>query len=431
MPSGLHENGPLVGNTTASHGDGRAMGPAISGQPGPRLRSVLAHGFVVFSLYVATAVGVTIHRGAPESTHTTFKILRQSFWHLLRSTNLYAHYPVEQGAAAVDRFKYSPTAAALFMPIAVPPYWPAMLGWSLLNGLALCYALERLLGRQRARVAQWLLLPEAFATMEAMQSNALITALIIAGFVAMESRHQVRAATAIVVAARKVYPAGTLVFCMFRPRRLRFRAVTFVTSLAALPLPLLVTSPAMLMQQYRWWYATEAHDEQDHAFGGSFMKLTRELLHVDWPNLPLQVCATLVLLAPLVARRKRWRETEYRLTALASVLAYAVLFNHLAERASFVIGVTGVVIWYVTTQPNCLRSGLTLLCVAGFRTTPLFGYWLLMQQDFWRPAGAAAVSRRPSAAADPGKPGLQAPDIPGSGPPGWDPAMDQAPTRGT
>jgi hypothetical protein len=66
-----------------------------------------------------------------------------------------------------------------------------------------------LLGRQRARVAQWLLLPEAFATMEAMQSNALITALIIAGFVAMESRHQVRAAAAIVVAAAmKIYPAG-------------------------------------------------------------------------------------------------------------------------------------------------------------------------------------------------------------------------------
>jgi hypothetical protein len=79
MPSGLHENGLLVGGTTASLGNERAMGRAISGQPGAWLRRVLAHRFAVYALYVAMAAGVTIHRGAPESTHTTFRIFRQSF----------------------------------------------------------------------------------------------------------------------------------------------------------------------------------------------------------------------------------------------------------------------------------------------------------------------------------------------------------------
>jgi hypothetical protein len=63
--------------------------------------------------YAAVAAGGTIHRGAPDSTHTTFKIFRQSFWHLVDANSLDAHDPAEQGAAAVTLFKDSPTAAAL------------------------------------------------------------------------------------------------------------------------------------------------------------------------------------------------------------------------------------------------------------------------------------------------------------------------------
>jgi hypothetical protein len=346
-------------------------------------------------MYVAVAILVTIRRGASDSTHTTFKIFRQSFWHLLHGTNLYAPYPLEQGAAAVDLFKYSPTAAALFMPFALPPYWPAMLLWSLVNALALCFALERLLGGDKARVAQWLLLPEAFATLDAMQSNALITALMIGGFVALENRRTLRAVLAIVIAAAlKLYPAAMLVFAAFHPRRLRSAWATIVAAVTVFLLPLLVTSPAMLLQQYRWWFATESHDEQDLLFGGSVMKLLRDLLHVSWPNWPMQVLATVALLLPLYLRRDRWSDPLFRVTALASVLVYAVLFNHQAERASFIVGVAGAVIWYVSGAPqNFTRTALTVLCAAGLQSVPLLAVWLFIQRDLWRPAWTAVESR--------------------------------------
>jgi hypothetical protein len=351
--------------------------------------------FVVYAMYVAVAVLVTIRRGASDSTHTTFKIFRQSFWHLLHGTNLYAHYPLEQGSAAVDLFKYSPSAAALFMPFALPPYWPAMLLWSLVNGLALCFALERLLGGEKARIAQWLLLPEAFATMESMQSNALITALMIGGFVALENRRQLRAVPAIVAAAAlKIYPAAMLVFAAFHPRRLRSAYATVVAAVTVFLLPLLFTSPAMLLQQYRWWFATEAHDAEDLLFGGSVMKLVRELLHVSWPNWPMQVLATVALLLPLSLRRERWIDPAFRVTALASVLVYAVIFNHQAERASFIVGVSGAVIWYVSGAPKTFtRTALTVLCVGGLQSVPLFAVWLFIQHDLWRPVREAVESR--------------------------------------
>jgi len=364
------------------------------GRAGSWLSRFWGSRVTVYSLYAVVAVWATVHRGVIDPWHTTFRIYCRSFWHLLNGTNLYAYYPAEQGAAAVDLFKYSPTAAALFAPFAILPYVPAMLVWSLLNCLVLCFSLELLLGRRSGRVAQWLMLPEAYATMDAMQSNALITALIIAAFVAMERRRQGMAAGSIVTAAAlKIYPAAAFVFAVFHPRRLRFAAKALLAAATAFLLPLLVTTPAMLLQQYRWWDETESHDEQDLLFGRSVMRLAREMLHVNWPNWPIQVLATMALLLPLAVRRDRWNEPAFRVTMLASLLAYAVVFNHQAEHASFVIGVTGVVVWYLTSERGFLRTGVMLLCVAGLQTVPVFGAWLMMQLDLWQRSGQGSGAR--------------------------------------
>jgi hypothetical protein len=387
------------------------MSDVESTQSVARWRRLLESRAVVYSLYAAVAFSATLHRGVAGSTHTTFRIFRQSFWHLLKGTNLYAYYPAEQGGAAVDLFKYSPTAAVLFAPFAIPPYLPAMLLWSLLNSLALCFSIELLLGSRRGRLAQWLLLPEAYATTQAMQSNAIITALIIAGFVAMERRRQGPAAMSIVTAAAlKIYPAAALVFAFFHPRRLRFAALSLLAAATAFLLPLLVTTPAMLVQQYRWWFSVESADSHDLEFGRSVMKLTRELLHVTWPNWPMQVLATGVLLLPLALRHDRWSEPAFRVSMLASMLAYAVLFNHQAEHASFVIAVTGVVIWYVASERGPLRTAVMSLCVLGLQTVPVLIAWLAMQHDLcrtaspepgvgsrFRPARSARGMNRPTA----------------------------------
>jgi hypothetical protein len=97
-----------------------------------------------------------------------------------------------------------------------------------------------------------------------------------------------------------------------------------------------------------------------------------ELLHrwtgADWPNWPVQLVATLALLAPLAVRRERWDDARFRLLYLCSVLLYVVLFNHQAERASFVIAFTGIAIWFAA-EPRA-RWRTTLFGVA-FLTMPL------------------------------------------------------------
>ena len=311
----------------------------------------------LIALYIATALFVVMQRGILGPQHNVFKIFRQSFRHLVAGRNLYASYPTEQGKASDDLFKYSPTAALSFAPFAVPPYSVALLGWSLLGALALYYALTRVLQPQAALLASALVYPDLFASLQACSSNAQVAALIIVAYAAIECRHQWRGAMAIVLGASiKIFPLAALSFAVFQPRRRRFVLIVAVVALAAILLPLVATSPALLVQQYRWWYGIERSDAADVAFGLSAMRLVRGWMGASWPSWPVQLAGTVVLLAPLALCRERWRDREFRLAYLASLLAFVVLFNHQAERSSFVIASAGVAIWCVNPPQGTTGS---------------------------------------------------------------------------
>jgi hypothetical protein len=163
--------------------------------------------------------------------------------------------------------------------------------------------------------------------------------------------------------------------------------VVIVVAAAALLLPLVVTSPALLVQQYRWWYALELSDATDLLFGASVMRLLRGWVGGMWPNWPVQLVGTVALLLPLVVRRDQWRNAGFRLHYLALLLVYVVLFNHQAERASFVIASAGVAIWCVTPPSGVrhpvLRTALAMLALVGLETIPLALVWLAMQAELY------------------------------------------------
>ena len=356
----------------------------------------------VVTLYVATAGLVTLQRGVADSPHTTFRIFRQSFWHLLAGRNLYAAYPAEQGAAPADLFKYSPTAALLYAPFAIPPYGVALFAWSLLGALLLYHALTRLLSPRDALLAAILVYPDLLASMQGCSSNALVAALIVLAFVAMERGEQVRGAAAVVLgAAIKIFPLSAIVFALFHRRRRRLAIIAGGVGLAALLLPLLVVSPEQLVAQYRWWVGIERYDAADLGFGLSLMRVARGWIGGSWPDWPVQLAGTGLLLAPFVRGHHEWHDERFRLHALASVLVYAVLFNHQAERSSFVIASTGVAIWCVSppsgARQSALRVGLSLLALVGLETIPLVAVWVAMQVELhrWTPTPAPTPSPEP------------------------------------
>ena len=326
---------------------------------------------LVYATIALMVVALTAQRSFFPHPHWTFRIFRSSFWHLIHQQNLYAHY------AGQDYFKYSPTAALLFAPFADPPFAIGLLLWNAFNAITLILAVRCLVGRRNVALAMALTIPELYNALQASQSNALVAALIVFAFVAMEHDWQLRGCLAIAVGvAIKIFPIAALSFAIFHPRRLRAAALFTVCAVVLAVLPLTVTSPSMLLAQYDWWHRIEMTDAL--ARGDSVMFVLHQLFRVSGPNWPVQLAGVAVLLLPLI-HRQRWGDARFRRSFLASLLVFVVIFNHQAERQSFVIAAVGVAIWFVESPREYLRLGLVLVSLAGFRAAGYLPVWLAMQ----------------------------------------------------
>ena len=319
-----------------------------------------------------------------------FEIFRTASRHLLAGQDLYAAYPAEH----VDYFKYSPTFALLFAPLAWLPWPLALFLWSTLGALLLFVAAERVLPPRAALLAQSCLLLEVLRAMQNAQSNALVAALVILGWTAFELRQIRRAVLAVALGTSvKVFPLAALSFAIPHRLALRTGAWAAATGASLLLLPLLVTSPATLLAQYGWWRGVESGDVGERWF--SVMALVQRLTGTDWPNWPIQLTGTLLLLVPLALRRDRWDESRFRFLYLCSVLLFMVLFNHQAERASYVIAFAGATFWFVGEPRAPWR---TALYVVAFVTIPLMSTLIPVGALFKTPAAMVYRLALPSLA---------------------------------
>jgi hypothetical protein len=303
----------------------------------------------------------------------------------------------------------------------------ALVLWDGLNVLLLVYALRKVLPGPSATFALALVYFEVVRTTQRSQSNALVTALVILAAVALQQRRQLTASAAIATGALvKLFPLAAASLAICHPKRKRF-ALTFIAVLIALvALPLLFVPPRELLAQYASWRHLEKLDALTRAgpgggapYGG-VMEQLRMWFGVDWPNWPIQVAGTLVLLLPMAVRWRDRGEADFQLRFLASLLVYMVIFNHRSESPSFVIAVSGIAIWYVSSPRTRLHTALMALTIVvvslssteitphelgerifvryHLKTTPCFLAWLVMQAELLWPrvnggSGQRAVVR--------------------------------------
>jgi hypothetical protein len=293
-------------------------------------------------LWVAAVVAATIQQGVMRQNNN-FLIFRAASLHLFHGKDLYAAYP----ALHFDYYKYSPTFAFLFVPFALLPFALSMLAWNALNAGALYAAIGMVLPPSRATAARALVFLDMLGSLQNVQSNALVTALIILTFAAYERRHTVLGSVAANVGtAIKVFPLAGVSFAIFHPRKIRVGIAVIVSALVLLALPLLITPPATLAAQYASWRAIESKDALDRGF--TVMQMVELLFHRGWPNWPQQLGGTVLLVAPVFARRERWSEWVFRIDYLCSLLVFCVIFNHQSESPTFVIAVAGFAIWFAS-----------------------------------------------------------------------------------
>jgi Glycosyltransferase family 87 len=378
-------------------------------------RLAAAAGFLrrhwLFGLYVLVAVGVTVQRLVLHKENV-FRIFASASRNMLAGQNPYAAHPDQY----FDFFRYSPAFAVAFTPFALVPEWLGLAAWNLVNALSLYWAVRRLLPRTQAQLVLLLVLGDLARTMQSCQSNGLVTALMIAAFVAYSGERLWRGAFAVAAGtAIKIFPLGAALFALLR--RDRWRALGMLAAaLAALALfPVVFVGPHDLLLQYARWAA------QEHAETFKPMYSVMDLLDV-WtgyygPRLPIQLAGLALLLLPVALRWGLRDDPAWRLTLLCSLLVFSVLFNYGAEPPSFVIATTGIAVWYAAGRRTKLQGvllGLTLVLVTGtglgilpqtihnelteaakLRVIPIVAAWIAIQWDLlnWRTVPALAPTK--------------------------------------
>ena len=358
--------------------------------------------WLVALLWIGAIAAATVQQGVA-TQNNNFRIFRAASRHLLAGLDLYAAYPAEH----FDFYKYSPTFALLFAPFAYVPFAAAMLLWNALNAGALYVALGLVLPRRAATVARTIVFLDMLGSLQNVQSNALVAALIVFTFAAYERHHTALGSLAAVTGTYvKLFPIAGVSFAIFHPRKLRVAIAVVLGIVLFAVLPLLVTSPDGLLAQYASWRAIQFRDTLNRGF--TVMRMIDQVTHAGLPNWPIQLAGVLILLAPVVVQRWRWHDWELRRLYLCSLLVFCVIFNHQAESPTFVIAIAGVAIWFATiAKPSrweWAMLGFIVVCTIlassdvmpraiqrdffdryRFKTVPLIVLWIELQRRLWFP----------------------------------------------
>jgi hypothetical protein len=125
-------------------------------------------------------------------------------------------------------------------------------------------------------------------------------------------------------------------------------------------------------------------DAHDMVFGLSLMRQLRDWSQLTWPNWVVQLLGTAFFLLPIAVRRDAWKNEAFRMQYLCSLLVFVVLFNHQAERQSFIIAATGCVLWYVNSRRTIEGAVLLGIGLLGVPTVPYLALWLVIHVELLR-----------------------------------------------
>jgi hypothetical protein len=357
------------------------------------------------ALYALTAALVTWQQIHIDHINN-FRMARWSFYQLLRGADLYAAYPAQY----YDLYQYSPTFALLVAPFALPPMWLGLLLFNTFNIAVFYYAVRRLLPGRQGLVALLILYFEVLRSTQNTEINTLITGLMILAFLWLERGRSGRAAAAISIgAAIKIFPLAAGVLGLPHRWRIRFGLLLALGLAIAVLAPLVVTSAPALLHQYQWWYALETSATYRGYRLESLMALLSLVIPGSWPNWPVQLAGTALLLLPYLVRRADWGDAGFRRAMLYFLLLYVILFNHQAESPTFIIAMTGVVAWYLTGPrrwhhhallaaswilvslfSEVLPSSVLNVCCRPYhyKAIPILLVWLVMLWDLLAPRRA-------------------------------------------
>lgn len=323
--------------------------------------------FLWFFLTILAAIS-EIARG-PGSINN-YGIYTGVFEHTIKLTNLYTAYPAEY----FDTNHYGPFFSIIIAPFALMPDWLGCFLWCIVNAAILFFAVKQLPFSKKNQLIILLIgLVEMMTAIHNVQFNTMLTGWMVLSFVLVDKEKDFWATLFIAAGfMTKVYGIAGLAFFCFSKHKVKFIVSFIFWFIVLFCLPMIISSPAFIIQSYKDWYASIVEKNaqnidlsspstmQDISVMGMIRRMGRL---TDFNSLIVLAPAALLHGLPLL-RFKQYKNESFRLYYLCLLLIGVVIFSSSAESPTFVIAVTGVAIWYVTQADMNPRFKNALLIFA-------------------------------------------------------------------
>jgi hypothetical protein len=329
-------------------------------------------------------VAVALLNAVKGDAYNNFIIFKQSYFHLKNNTNLYLEYINEYK----DHYYYSPSFAVLVMPFAYLPNLIAPFAWGFFDAGILYYAIRKL--PIKAKYQNFILLLSANEMMNAssnLQSNGIMAATIILSFVLIINQKESASAKMMLLGFFiKLYSITGLAFFFFSKQKIKFVLYFIFWAIVIMCLPLLVTSPANLLQCYRDWFAAlslKSNFDITVSMHQNMVDITLQGMVKRIFNLPNLVKWYFIIPALLIFGAQYllynyFTHPVYRLYMLCSVLLFIIVFNTGTESPTFIIGVPAICLWYSLQEKTKWMNTIFIVAIffSSFSYSDIFTPWL-------------------------------------------------------
>ena len=306
-----------------------------------------------------------------------FLIFKGVFWHALHQTPMYAPYPAEY----YDVNHYGPLFSLIIAPFAVVPHWLGLLAWCVGLSLFCFWAVSKsTLTRRQQVFIYWFCAHELLTALFMQQFNVGIAAMLLLTFYCVEKEKDWLATLCIVLGMYiKLYGIVGLAFFFFSRHKGRFALSFFVWSIMLFVAPMLISSPAYIIEQYKDWYIELVHKNAVNNFGYgegirsnltniSLLGIVRRITLGSYSDLWLIIPGLMLFCAPYL-RLDQWRSLSFRQMFLASTMMFMCLFSTGTESSGYITALIGCCVWYCCVPWKRSSLDISLMVLAFILTS--------------------------------------------------------------
>lgn len=340
---------------------------------------ILLNPKYIFGVYLIIAVLTAVSKYSRGNyAINNYLIFKSVFFNTRDQTNLFAEYP--------DRFfdmnHYGVFFSALIAPFALVPDWLGITLWNAANTFIFIYAIQKLpFSDAKKALFALFCLQEYITAALSLQFNVALTGLLLLSAVYIYERKELKSVTAILIGVFvKIYGIVGLSQFFFIKNKTKFILSGLVIAALFFVLPMAYSSPKFVIQCYSDWFQSLLEKNSANQVLGnmqdiSLMGFVRRILGDASISNMVFLAFGLPLFALPYIRIKQYKHYAFQLMILASTLLFLVLFSSGSESPTYIIAVTGVMIWFFLQKertPLAITLLVFVIIFTCFSTSDLF-----------------------------------------------------------